>query len=527
MTVNNLFIILMWSGKRIFRTAEKYRVKFFSDLRLSNTQISEQLTALILAGVAAVIIGGVGHMGAHRRAQTETEAQLVLIDPADETSSAQPTLAGEALTAAPERKTDATVAETAAASTTALAPQVLAPVRQLTATVVPTERLVRAAELGRGDTLASLLADADLEENQAQAVLRAIGQVYSLKKLPRGLEISLNFTRVGNDESFDGLTFAPNVDTEIHVTRLTDGSFKAEKILTPPTRQRFAVTGTINTTLYDAGAAHGVPRNVMAAMIRAFSHEIDFQRDLHPGDKFRVFYDQPRTRNGQPAGEATIIYAALETSAVSKAVYRVLYSDGTAEYFNDRGESIRRGLMRTPIDGARTSSTYGMRRHPILGYSMMHKGVDFAAPTGTPVYAAGDGVVQEIGYKSGFGRFVLVKHNGNLSTAYAHMSRFARGVALGSQVQQGDVIAYVGMSGRATGPHLHFEVRLDGRQVNPLSVNMRQGRVLSGATLAQFNRGKSRIQSEFGRLVTASAAAKVEPVAVAANARTKSAARDN
>ncbi len=504
-------------------------MKFFSDLRFSNTQISEQLTALILAGVAAVIIGGVGHMGAQRRAQVDTEAQLVLVETADELARGQPIF--DSVAPVEAKPTILATAPAVVTPPSALIAPVLTPVQQLAAAavqaIVPTERLVRAAELGRGDTLASLLADADLEENQAQAVLRAIGQVYSLKKLPRGLEISLNFTRVGNDESFDGLTFAPSADTEIHVTRLVDGSFKAEKILTPPTRQRFAVTGTINTTLYDAGAAQGVPRNVMAAMIRAFSHEVDFQRDLHPGDKFRVFYDQPRTRNGQPAGEATIIYAALETSEVSKAVYRVLYSDGTAEYFNDRGESIRRGLMRTPIDGARTSSSFGMRRHPILGYSMMHKGVDFAAPTGTPVFAAGDGVVQEIGYKSGFGRFILVKHNNGLATAYGHMSRFARGVAQGSQVQQGDVIAYVGMSGRATGPHLHFEVRANGRQVNPLSINMRQGRVLNGATLVQFNRGKSKIQSEFGRLITANAAAKVAPVKVAANVTQKVAARSN
>jgi murein DD-endopeptidase MepM/ murein hydrolase activator NlpD len=197
----------------------------------------------------------------------------------------------------------------------------------------------------------------------------------------------------------------------------------------------------------------------------------------------------------------------------------VLYSDGTAEYFNDRGESIRRGLMRTPIDGASVSSTFGMRRHPILGYSMMHKGVDFSAPTGTPVFAAGDGVIEEVGYKSGFGRFILLKHKTGLETAYAHMSRFARGVTVGSHMQQGDVIAYVGMSGRATGPHLHFEVRVDGRQVNPMSVNMRQGRVLNGATLVQFNRGKSKIQSEFSRLVTAQANAKAAPVKVASSAR--------
>lgn len=514
-------------------------MKFFSDLRFSNTQLSEQVTALILAGVAAVIIGGVGHMGAHRRAQADADAQLVLADNTDYTNNqpvadtrtpALPMMAVAPVEMVAARK--AVVAPAPAlvatppvivAAPTLLAAPVLTPIQQLAVaavrSVTPTEHLVRAAEIGRGDTLASLLADADLEENEAQAVLRAITQVTTTKKLPRGMEISLNFTRVGTDETFDGLTFSPNAETDVHVTRLADGSFKAEKILTPPTRQRFAVSGTINTTLYDAGAAQGVPRNVMAAMIRAFSHEVDFQRDLHPGDKFRVFYDQPRTKNGQPAGEATIIYAALETSEATKAVYRVLYSDGTAEYFNDRGESIRRGLMRTPIDGARVSSTFGMRRHPVLGYSMMHKGVDFSAPTGTPVFAAGDGVIEEVGYKSGFGRFILLKHKSGLETAYGHMSRFARGVVSGSHVQQGDVIAYVGMSGRATGPHLHFEVRVDGRQVNPMSVNMRQGRVLNGATLVQFNRGKSKIQSEFSRLVTALANAKATPVKLASNTR--------
>ncbi|MEJ0062012.1 MAG: M23 family metallopeptidase [Alphaproteobacteria bacterium] len=387
------------------------------------------------------------------------------------------------------------------------------------AAILTPEPVVRAVELSRGDTLASLLADADLEASDAHEVLEAIGSVYNMRKLPRGLEVSMRFTRLGSEETFDGLTFQPEPTAEIRVARV-DGAFKAEKIVTPVERQRFAVEGAIDSSLYEAGAAKGVPHSVMAAMIHAFSHTVDFQRDLQPGDKFRVLYDQPRTKSGQPAGDATIIYAALEVGGVAKAVYRVLYSDGTSEYFNDKGESVRRGLMRTPIDGARLSSSFGMRRHPILGYSKFHKGIDFAAPTGTPIFAAGDGVVQEVGFKNGYGRFILVRHTDGLATAYGHMSRFARGISRGSRVQQGDVIAYVGMTGRATGPHLHFEVRREGQPVNPLSVDMRARYALTGKQLTQFTSGKAMIDQEFKRQTLADAekaAAKGREVQVASN----------
>lgn len=501
-------------------------MKSFSGLRFNNTQLSDQLTALMLVGVTAVIVGGVGHTGMHKRPDPAVAAAPAAGVPVDTAAliMAAPGAAGQmidlqlpvlALAPVAAMQSLAVSARTLPASQPLLHNAVTSAAQVLGTP----ERLVRTAELNNGDTLGNLLADADLSKDEIQNILQAIGKVHNLRRLPHGLEVTLKFTRLGNNETFDGLTLQPDALTEINLARQADGGFKAERIATPVMRQRFAVTGTINTTLYEAGAAQGVPRNVMAAMIRAFSHEIDFQRDLHPGNKFRVFYDQPRTKSGQPAGEATIIYAALEIKGVTKSVYRVLYSDGTAEYFNARGESIRRGLMRTPVDGAHMTSSFGMRRHPILGYSKMHQGVDFAASPGTPVFAAGDGVVQEAEYKGGYGRFVLIKHPNGLATAYAHMSRFARGVREGSRVRQGDVIAYVGSSGRSTGPHLHFEVRMNGRPVNPMSVNMRAGRVLSGRSLVQFNQGKARIQSEFTRLAVA--AVEQKKVKIAANGQVK------
>jgi murein DD-endopeptidase MepM/ murein hydrolase activator NlpD len=157
--------------------------------------------------------------------------------------------------------------------------------------------------------------------------------------------------------------------------------------------------------------------------------------------------------------------------------------------------------LRTPVAAARITSGYGMRIHPLLGYSKMHKGVDFGAPMGAPIFAAGSGVVEDIGFKNGYGRFILIRHNGSLETAYAHMSRFNAKLYRGARVDQGEVIGYVGMSGRATGPHLHFEVRVNGDQVNPMSVNLPSGRVLDGKTLMVFKQGQTRIHQEYATLM--------------------------
>jgi len=174
-------------------------------------------------------------------------------------------------------------------------------------------------------------------------------------------------------------------------------------------------------------------------------------------------------------------------------VYRFTPSDGRTDYFKPNGESIRRALLRTPIDGARISSGFGMRKHPILGYSRMHKGIDFAAPTGTPIFAAGDGVITQIGRNGGYGNYIRIRHNSRYSTAYAHISRFAKGIRKGSRVRQGQVIAYVGSTGRSTGPHLHYEVLVEGKQTNPRSIKLPTGQILEGEDLKAFQAAKTEI----------------------------------
>ena len=269
----------------------------------------------------------------------------------------------------------------------------------------------------------------------------------------------------------------------------------------PIIRERLAARGTIHTSVYEAGDRAGVPHAIMAAMIKVYAHDVDFQRDVHSGDSFDILYDQPKTEQGKPVGEGAIIYAAMHIDGEVKPIYRVTFADKTVDYFDAAGRSARRALLRTPVAAAHITSGFGMRMHPLLGYSKMHKGVDFGAPIGTPIFAAGSGVIEEIGMKSGFGRYISIRHAGGLETAYGHMSRFNPHLYPGAHVNQGEVIAYVGMSGRSTGPHLHFEVHMSGNQINPLSVKMPVGRVLEGAQLAQFKSGQAHIHDEYAGLL--------------------------
>lgn len=368
--------------------------------------------------------------------------------------------------------------------------------------VAPTpEQVTRVVELGEGRTFARLLMDAAIPNEQALQVSEVLNDIYDHRKLKAGQEVTLSITRLGNEQTLTSLTFEPESTKEVTITRQPTGAYLGEVKNIPLERQRFAARGEISGSLYTSGEKAGVPRAIMAALVRAYSHEVDFQRDLHSGDRFEVLYDQSTARNGTPVGQGVIIYAALVINGKTKPLYRVTFGDGAIDYFDERGQSVRRSLLRTPVEGARMTSGFGMRMHPLLGYSKMHQGVDFGASTGTPIYAAGAGVVEMAKFNGSYGRYVRIRHNGSTQTAYAHMSRFAKGIAPGTRVNQGDVIGFVGNSGRSTGPHLHYEVMVRGRQVSPLSVSMPVGRVLEGKTLAQFKQGQTKIQQEFQSLV--------------------------
>lgn len=371
------------------------------------------------------------------------------------------------------------------------------------------EAVTRETEIESGETFSEMLSNAGVTESDADAAMNALAKIYPLKKLRAGQNVTLTFDRTAQAETFTSAVFQPEDTREIVISRNASGKFSANVKMIPIVRERIAVHGTIRTSVFEAGSRAGVPRAVMAAMIRVYAHSIDFQRDLHPGDSFELLYDQPKTVQGKAVGEGSIIYAAMHIDGETKPIYRVTFADKTVDYFDAAGRSARRALLRTPVAAAHITSGFGMRMHPILGYSKMHKGTDFGAPIGTPIFAAGSGVIEEIGFSGGYGRYVKIRHANGVKTAYGHMSRFNPRLYRGAKVNQGEVIAYVGNSGRSTGPHLHFEVIMNNRQVNPLSVKMPSGRVLAGTQLAQFKKGQLQIQDEYSSLVKKSNTVKV------------------
>jgi murein DD-endopeptidase MepM/ murein hydrolase activator NlpD len=227
---------------------------------------------------------------------------------------------------------------------------------------------------------------------------------------------------------------------------------------------------------------------------------VDFQRDVRKGDGFELVYEQDVMKSGEIARNGRILFAAFDTRFGPKAYYHFTPEDGRADHFDAKGHSARRLLMRTPINGARLSSGFGKRRHPILGYTRMHNGVDFAAPTGTPILAAGDGRIDRASWYGGYGRFVRIEHANGYKTAYAHLSRYGPGIKKGVRVKQGQVIGYLGSSGLATGPHLHYEVLKDGRRINPRSLRAPTGKILEGAELEAFQTARLGFQTRLARL---------------------------
>ncbi len=357
----------------------------------------------------------------------------------------------------------------------------------------PIEQII---QVQKGDTLMSVLADAGIKLDEAHAAIVALSDVFSPRQLMVGQPIKLTLAPSDQSDGSDGsgqpqlqlvsLSLQPSVEKNVELTRSVDGGFTAQSTNVPLERHVTRAAGSIQSSLFEAGQSDGVPIEVMTEIIHAFSYDVDFQRDIQPGDSYEILYDRYQDADGNLAKTGDILYASLVLSGKKLALYRYTTTDGRTEWFNPKGDSVKKALLRTPIDGAKITSGFGMRMHPILGYSLMHKGVDFGAPIGTPIYAAGDGVVQIIGPVTGYGNYIKLKHTTTYGTAYGHISRFAAGLHVGSRVHQGQVIAYVGMTGRATGPHLHFEVIKDGKQINPTSIKLPSGEKLQGKELKSF-----------------------------------------
>ncbi|MEQ9447172.1 MAG: peptidoglycan DD-metalloendopeptidase family protein, partial [Rhodospirillaceae bacterium] len=251
-----------------------------------------------------------------------------------------------------------------------------------------------------------------------------------------------------------------------------------------------------------------------ADMIRLFSYDVDFQRDIRSNDHFEIMFGQDVTNEGLVVTNGNIEYAAMTLRGETIKIYAFKHSEGETQYYNEEGKGIRKALMRTPINGARLSSSFGRRKHPVLGYTKMHRGVDFAAPRGTPIYAAGDGVIEKRQRWSSFGNYIRIRHGDGFATAYAHMNNFAKGYAVGSRVRQGAVIGYVGTTGRSTGPHLHYEVLRNGTQVNPMQVRFPASKTLDGEELKNFQRARAAADQKWLSLSSNRDIASLEPTDV-------------
>ena len=354
----------------------------------------------------------------------------------------------------------------------------------------------RSLRVKRGDTLMGMLVEAGIKRQEAHDAITALSKVYSPRKLKPGQEIRLRLAAsgaAGPDRRLLALSLQPNVERDLRVLRTGAGGFAAESIERPLLRLAVSTGGTIENNLSSAAHGAGLPMPVLVEMIRIFSFDVDFQRELQPGDSFEVLYEALFEEDGRLAKTENVLYASLTLSGQRLDMYSFTPKSEVDDFFDRKGRSVRKTLMRTPVDGARLSSRFGMRRHPILGYSSMHRGTDFAAPRGTPIYAAGDGVIESAGRNGGYGRYVRIRHNSTYKTAYGHMSRIAKRARRGKRVRQGQVIGYVGSTGRSTGPHLHYEVLRQGRQINPLKIKLPAGEKLKGKDLESFHARRERI----------------------------------
>ena len=344
-----------------------------------------------------------------------------------------------------------------------------------------------ALQIGRGDTLLSMLIAHRVQPSEANSIITALKAKINPQKLPVGQKISVTLARhetLGDKAAVKELAIKlPNFDT-IELQRTTKGAFNVAAMKEELTQHAYRGYGLVKTSLLQAGTDGHIPSSAINEVVRAFSYDVDFQREIHPGDTIEVLMDRKTAEDGRVGGYGPPRYAALTLHGKKHEIFRFKNSFGDLAWFDGQGNNIKKSLLRTPINAAHITSGFGMRMHPLLGYTKMHKGVDFGAETGTPIMAAGDGTVEFKGWQNGYGNFVIIKHNATYETAYGHISKFGN-ISVGNRVRQGQVIAYVAMTGGATGPHLHYEVRQNEQQVNPVSKQFNLANGLTGKSLGR------------------------------------------
>ncbi|WP_395444655.1 peptidoglycan DD-metalloendopeptidase family protein [Caulobacter sp. UC70_42] len=345
-----------------------------------------------------------------------------------------------------------------------------------------------------GETLQGAVQRAGVAPEDAQAVVATLQGAIDTVNIKAGMAFEAAVAQRRSQRGparLIGLSMRTSPNSTLTVSRTFDGALRLRELEEKVKDEKKVACGEMNGSFYESVANVGGTPAVISEAAKLFSHKIDFSRDIHEGDRFCLVFDRKVTESGRTIEAGDLEYA--EVKGQKFYAFDRKDSDGKSQFFDELGKNIKGFLLRTPVDGARITSVFGMRKHPVLGYTRAHQGVDFGAGTGTPILAAGDGVVLEAKRWGGYGNWLRIRHAGQWDTGYGHISRYAPGIHAGSRVRQGQVVAYVGSTGLASGPHLHYEVWLKGQRVNPIGAKVPQGTILAGSELASFKSQKARI----------------------------------
>jgi len=342
-------------------------------------------------------------------------------------------------------------------------------------------------EVKSGDTIQKILKKFDVENKEIYEVIKQYKKYAPASSLFQGSEVEIlvkeNFPKKNN--SLLKLSVPISKSLTVEISRDELNKIVSKKIITKLYKKKILGENVIKNNLYSSAIEAKINPDTIIEFARIFGFEIDFQRDIRKNDYFRIVYDKYFDERGEYIKSGPIHYAYMSVNGREIVLYK-FGDDKDYSYYDSNGNSVEKALMKTPINGARLSSSFGMRKHPILGFNKMHKGTDFAAPSGTPIMASGSGTITRARWCGGGGNCIKIKHNSTYETIYAHMKNFAKGIKEGRKVKQGQIIGYVGSTGRSTGPHLHYEVLINGKQVNSQKLKLPSGKILKGADRELF-----------------------------------------
>ncbi len=350
----------------------------------------------------------------------------------------------------------------------------------------------------KSDTIEKILKQFSIQSDEIKLITLNLRKK-KLSNIYSGRELNLVYKKIDKDaNSLVNLTF-PVSNTSFIEVRKSQNNYYVKENIVKLNKKEVVVKNTIANNLYKSAIDKKIEPNIIIEFARVFGFEVDFQRDIRKGDWFEIYYEKFEDDNGKVRDTGKIIYASMFVNGEEINLYNFSHNNDE-EYYDIKGKSITKSLMKTPINGARLSSSFGMRKHPILGYNKMHRGTDFAAPSGTPIMASGSGTVTRARWCGGGGNCVKIKHNSTYETIYAHMKAFAKGIKEGKKVKQGQIIGYVGSTGLSTGPHLHYEVIVNGKKVNSQRLKLPSGKILKGEARKDFELERIKIDLKLSEL---------------------------